>query len=217
MQRHFTITALPMLLLAAGLSAAPADEISLHTSAGGIRVTRDGQPWAEYLTHSGTKPIVWPIFGPGGQAMTRAFPMDASQQVTTDHPHHRSLWFSHGDVNGIDFWTESPGAGKPAPGILGRGTIVHRRFATMLSGAEAVLVSENDWLGPDGKKVCADRRRVTFAADGDSRRIDFTITLLADSGPVTFGDTKEGSFGLRVADGLRVERASEPGSSTAKA
>ena len=23
-----------------------------------------------------------------------------------DHPHQRSLWFTHGSVNGIEFWTE---------------------------------------------------------------------------------------------------------------
>jgi len=23
-----------------------------------------------------------------------------------DHPHHRSMWFSHGLVNGVDFWGE---------------------------------------------------------------------------------------------------------------
>ena len=28
-----------------------------------------------------------------------------------DHPHQRSLWFTHGKVNGVDFWSEIKGHG----------------------------------------------------------------------------------------------------------
>ena len=44
-----------------------------------------------------------------------------------------------------------------------------------------------------------------FVAD-ESRVIDFAITLTATEGPVTFGDTKEGSFGIRIAETMRVQR-----------
>src|SRR5581483_4008415 len=36
--------------------------------------------------------------------------------------------------------------------------------------------------------------------------IDFDITLKANDGSVTFGDTKEGMFGLRVASSMDVKR-----------
>ena len=39
-----------------------------------------------------------------------------------DHPHQRSFWFTHGNVNGVDFWSEIKGhgsiretAGRPSP------------------------------------------------------------------------------------------------------
>ena len=116
---------------------------------------------------------------------------------TKDHVHQRSCWFTHGEVNGIDFWTEMP---------TGRnGTIVHRKFVKIASGRQAEIVTENDWLGPSGKKVCEDRRHLAFGALGDARWINFDITLRASQGPVTFGDTKEGSFGLRVAQWLAVD------------
>ena len=38
------------------------------------------------------------------------------------------------------------------------------------------------------------------------RVIDFEITLKATHGPVTFGDTKEGMFGLRVASSMDVNK-----------
>ena len=28
-----------------------------------------------------------------------------------DHPHQRSCWFTFGNVNGVDFWSEEKGAG----------------------------------------------------------------------------------------------------------
>ena len=50
---------------------------------------------------------------------------------------------------------------------------------------------------------------MVFGGDGDARWIDFDIAIRATAGPVTFGDTKEGAFGLRVADAIRVD--SRPG------
>ncbi len=195
------MTAKPFIMIfVIVLAVAPllrATEVTAQRSEHGVTVKIDGHPFTEYVLQSGTKPILWPIFGPTGKRLTRAYPMQVKNTETKDHVHHRSLWFSHGSVNGIDFWTETP-AGKT-------GTIVHRKFVKIASGAKAQVVTENDWLSPAGKKVCEDLRCLTFGAWGDSRWIDFDITLRAGEGPVTFGDTKEGTFGLRVADSLRVD------------
>lgn len=37
------------------------------------------------------------------------------------------------------------------------------------------------------------------------RLFDFEVTVLATEGPVTFGDTKEGTFGFRVAQTMTVD------------
>jgi hypothetical protein len=170
-------------------------ELAATKTPQGVRVTIDGQLFTEYLIRSGAKPILWPILGPTGQPMTRAYPMGEAPNEKKDHIHHRSLFFTHGSVNGVSFWDEM---GK-------HGTTRHRRFVTVQGGPQAVVETENDWLGPDGKKVCEDRRRLTFGADGAARWIDFDITLLASVGPVKFGDTKEGTFGLRVAETMKVD------------
>jgi hypothetical protein len=173
-------------------------EVTAERCEHGVIVKIDGEPFCEYWTRSGAKPIVWPILGPGGIAVTRSYPMKTVPGEKADHPHHRSLWFTHGDVNHIDFWAESSKQGK-------LGVTVHREFVRVSSGVEATIVTRNDWIGPDGKKQCEDQRTLGFGVYPAGRYIDFAITLRASEGPVVFGDTKEGSFGMRVAETLRVD------------
>ena len=74
-------------------------EVTVETSPNGAMVKIDGQLFTEYLIDSGGKPILWPIIGPTGKPMTRAFPMKKDDpNEKKDHPHHRSMWFTHGDV-----------------------------------------------------------------------------------------------------------------------
>jgi hypothetical protein len=184
-----SVALMPSPLLAATVTA--------ERSEGGAVVKIDGQPFTEYLTLSGNKPILWPIIGPTGKPLTRDYPMAKEADETKDHVHHRSLWFTHGSVNGVDFWAEKPGAG----GIIER----HREFVRIESGPRAVIVTRNDWLGPDGKKQLEDERTLTFGVEGQTRWIDYAITLKATEGPVKFADTKEGTFGVRVAETMRVD------------
>src|SRR5262245_55248824 len=45
------------------------------------------------------KPFMWPLHGPGGVPITRAWPVDPNVAgETKDHPHQKSVWFCHGDV-----------------------------------------------------------------------------------------------------------------------
>jgi hypothetical protein len=50
--------------------------------------------------------------------MTRNYPMAKVPGEETDHPHHRSLWFAHGPVNGVDVWTERKNTGRHRPSGL---------------------------------------------------------------------------------------------------
>ena len=199
-----TLIALATIVLLPGFNAVSA-EITVERSEKGAVVKIDGQLFTEYLVRSGTKPILWPIIGPTGKPMTRDFPMRDRAGEKKDHPHQRSLWFSHGNVNGIDFWTEQ---GKV-------GTIKHLEFTKIAGGKPAVIATRNAWLAPDGRRVCEDQRVLHFDTDGDARWIDFDITLKAIDGDVVFGDTKEGTFGVRVAESLSVDAKRGGRSSTA--
>ena len=121
-----------------------------------------------------------------------------------DHPHQRSFWFTHGNVNGYDFWASDP-LNSPNPkfgkiGETGRGDRRRRPRPSACSGPR------DDWLGPDGKKLCDDERVFRFYDTEAARVIDVDVTIKATDGPVTFGDTKEGMFGLRLASSMDVKR-----------
>lgn len=182
-------------VFAPNLSAA--DKVSVTTGEGKVVVQFEGKPFAEYLEKSGTKPVLWPLIGPTGKEMTRAYPLrpDGGPGEKQDHVHHRSFWFDHGDVNGISFWDE----------MKGHGDIVHRSYEKVEGGDSATIITLNDWIGPDGKKVCEDRRIHIFGGDAETRWIDFEVVVTASEGPLVFGDTKEGSFGVRVAETMKEE------------
>ena len=160
-----------------------------------VGVLIDGKAVTEYVADDGPKPYFYPLIGPTGLSMTRGYPMKLIEGEKRDHPHHRSLWFTHGSVNKVDFWSELPGHGR----------IVETARTTVVGGpVVGVLRATDDWLAPDGKKVCEDERVVRIYPANKARVLDFEITLKASDGPVTFGDTKEGTFGLRVASSMDV-------------
>ena len=147
----------------------------------GLEVRVGERLFTRYLTRSGAKPILFPLVGPSGDEVTRGFPMrEATEQERNDHVHHRSFWFTHGDVNGLSFWHEQ----------ADHGVIVHREFAKRESGDPAVIVSRNDWLGPENKRFCSDMRTFRFFDNGVARWIDCEIEMKASDGDVRFGDTK---------------------------
>ena len=140
----------------------------------------------------------YPLLGPGGVNMSRSWPMKNDVEgEDKDHPHHRSLWFAHGAVNGIDFWAETPKAGK----------IQHDQFLEVKSGPDqGVIRSTCKWVAPDGKIICTDERTFrVFNRPGNERLCDFEITIKAPADrDVLFGDTKEGTMAVRVNEQLRV-------------
>jgi hypothetical protein len=178
--------------------------VTINPSDVGAIILADGQPFAEYRKRSGFQPAIWPIIGPTDKEMTRSYPVGPLLEgESQDHPHHRSLWFAHGSVNGLDFWTEFENATRQQDAE--HPVIAHRAFEKLeVDGDCAVLVAVNDWMHVK-TKVCEDVRTLRFGADEKIRWIDFQIELKATAGDVVFGDTKEGTFGIRVPETMKVD------------
>ena len=182
------------LLMTGWMAELSAQQLSLKQTDTGYEVSISGKLFAGYVTDQGGAPVVYPIVGPTGKNMTRDYPMEkAYEGVKADHPHHRSLWFAHGDVNKLDYW----GA---------KNKIVHQRFVKAeCDGTTALLVTDNDLIDGNNQVVCHEVRTIRFAVSGDTRIIDFDVTVTAEQEKVVFGDTKEGTFGIRVPEVLAVE------------
>jgi len=178
-------------------------DVTLRKLADRVRVEIDGELFTEYIYQGQPKPILYPVIGPHGVGMTRNYPMaDDVAGEAHDHPHHQSLWFTHGNINGIDFWSILEGAG----------TVQHAEFLRIESSPQhAVLRSTNRWLRPNGEVVCTDTRQLKFSADNGARTVDWQITMLASAGDLTFGDTKEGAMGIRTHPQLRLTASPDRG------
>jgi hypothetical protein len=182
------------LLIAVPLSA----QVDIQRSEGRISVTIAGQPFTTlFCGADSAKPYLDPLRSASGKIVTRRYPMETVPGESHDHPHHRGLWFSHGNVNGFDFWSNEPSqhGGKNA-------RIVLKRIGKISGGKESGVIDASfDWVDPQGKALLAESRSMTFYAEPGRRVIDFDITLTPVE-KVTFGDTKEGTFAIRLAPQL---------------
>jgi hypothetical protein len=167
-----------------------------------VDVMIDGKPFTAYMyPGSLQKPVLYPIRSAGGLVVTRGYPLEPRPGERADHPHHVGHWFNYGDVNGFDFWghsDETPAANK------GRmGTIVHKAIARVESGAErGGLAVTADWTVPDGSTLLREETTFVFSGAEGRRSIERSTKWTAADKPVTFKDTKEGAFGIRVARAL---------------
>ena len=162
-----------------------------------LRVEINSQLFTEYYFKDVPRPFCYPLLGPGSLPMMRNWPMKDVPGEDKDHPHHRSLWFTHGSVNGHDFWSEHKNFGK----------IVHDGFVEVASGKDVgVIKSRNKWVASDGTVICSDERTLRFYnRPATERMLDFEITVHASNGEVTFGDTKEGTMAIRLNETMRLK------------
>ena len=164
-----------------------------------ISVDVNGRPFTElFVKGEGvTKPYFHPLRSATGKIVTRRYPMEIVEGERQDHPHHRGLWFTHGDVNGLDFWTADPSREGDK-----YGTVELVEIGGVSSGEErGSLAATFDWKDPRGKALLREERTVYFYAHPSLRIMDLQIRLTGVE-KVKFGDTKEGTFAIRVAESM---------------
>jgi len=159
-----------------------------------VQICYNGRFYTEFYHGSETvKPYLGPIFSENGDRITR---LDFQEK---EHVHHRSIWISHGNVNGVDTWNEKAGV----HGRIRNHEICSAISSDVLSGFTAC----NTWTDYDGKPLLEERTAYRFYNTSASGRLfDIDITLTAAYGDVTLGETKEaGPLGVRVNNRLRVD------------
>ena len=147
------------------------------------------------------KPILYPLLTASGTPVTRGFPIKPREGERRDHIHQVGNWLNYGNVNGLDFW----GNGSEGKRNVNGGQIKHIGIEKLNGGiGEGSMITTAEWIAPDGKRLIAERTEFHFIAKGSTRIIDRITTLTSGSEAVTMKDTKEGSFGIRVARQLEL-------------
>jgi len=204
---------LPAIVLIVGLLFAT----SAFSAGGAVELTRkgdhvdvliDGEPFTTYYFSSDVaKPYFQPLRTAQGTILTRDFPI--GNAIPPEHlkdrslePHQRAMFFGHGNIDGIDFWGEAVFPQYSDDTVFGRAAF--RKLEEIRGGAESgALRAAFGLSGPEGRVIADEIQSFVFAGDQSTRWIDCEITLVANHGSdVTLGDTKEGTFGIRLANEL---------------
>ncbi len=88
------------------------------------------------------RPFFYPFNGPSGESLTRM-----GHPGAQNHDHHRSVWFAHNKVNGVDFWADPRPNGK-------FGRIRQKLWLAYADGdKEAIMATLAGWFDPDGVEI----------------------------------------------------------------
>lgn len=176
-------------------AADPRVYLDHDAESGTIQVTVRG----EHVTtlHYGDEvrtPFLWPLKAEGGVGVTRNYPMGTDEPASEDHPHHRSLFLTYGDVNGYDHWHNE--------------TIRTRKVETGKGEDHAWIRLHNEWLNREAEAVLRERQELRFYdTPAAARTIDVMSRLEAAYGDVRFGDDKEGLMAFRIRPEIQGNRA----------
>src|SRR5580704_5442092 len=123
------------------------------------------------------KPVLFPIYAPDGNLVTRGFPLAPRPGEPTDHPHHIGLWLNYENVNGLDFWNNSFAIPKDKKNKYG--WIRTRRITKIESGEKGLLQYQADWTDQHDLVLLKESTTFIFSSKGNESIIDRLTTLTA--------------------------------------
>jgi hypothetical protein len=205
---------LPFMLVITALLILPncskAEAVNFTRQGNNIKVEIGGKAFTTYTFDPKiSKAFLEPLRDANGVIVTRQLAVGNNIPPGHEHdkgfePHQRAMYFGHGDINGYSFWIEEAfnkyyTHSSPPP----YGRMVFRKIDEMRSGTSSgVIRATFDLEGPDRKPFAQENQEYKFSGDKDSRVIDCEFVIKAGKEPVKFGDTKEGTFAVRLAPEL---------------
>ncbi len=136
-------------------------------------------------------PFFYPLIGPSGGSLTRmGHPGDPS------HDHHRSVWFAHEKVAGVNFWSH---------GVAAR--VRQIQWLAYLGGDdEAVMAVRLGWFdGHDPRELLTqDLVAAVRPAEDGGTLLELQATFVPTGETLEFGRTSFGLLGVRVAESVSV-------------
>ncbi len=138
------------------------------------------------------RPFFYPFAGPSGASLTRM-----GHPGAENHDHHRSVWFAHHDVGGVDFWSDNTDAR------------VKQKFwyAYRDGDEEAIMASVAGWYDGAGKELMEqDVVAALMPMERGEYALEIQITVRPPAGAETveLGKTNFGFLAVRVAKTISV-------------
>ena len=161
----------------------PQDQVSFQID--GKEVTR----W--HFGADATRPFFYPLSGPRGVSLTRM-----GHPGAENHDHHRSVWFAHAKLLGIDFWSENTEA-----------RIRQQRWFVYDDGAdEARMAVELGWFdGHDPQPlVIQELIAILRPLKNGEYTLDLQSTFRPQAEVIEFQQSNFGFLAVRVAKSLSV-------------
>ncbi len=170
--------------------------VAFSTAEERVDVALGGNPFTSFhYEEKWDKPFLYPLRTASGTVVSRGYPIEPRPGEHSDHVWHRGIWWGHGVINGVDFWREQ---GRDKTGRL----VLKSPPRTEADS----LTADMSLQTPAGSSLGSVRQSYRFSGDESRRVIDATIEIRADQGvAVTFGDTEDGGFGIRLADPFRQD------------
>ena len=194
------LTPLGLVLLALSVRAASLEPVALTPLSDRVRIEIGGKLFSEYIFKGAHRPYLYPILAVDGTELNRDYPMKTPPGEDHDHVHHRSLWFAHSLVDGVDFWNEGS-----AGGDVPKGSILHDSTVQVASGQVGLIHTTNKWISDAGRLICTDDSVIRIRGTAEGRFLDYEVTLHAlPHEPLLIGDSKDGTIAMRLAQWMTL-------------
>jgi Methane oxygenase PmoA len=195
-------------MLASAILAAAS--VKVERSAHQIEIIIDGKPFTTYFfDREVAKPYLMPLRTASGAILSRPFPVKndvshADSKASSFEPHQRPLYFGHGDFDGLDFWQEPAFDSYYSDhGRQSYGHLVLKSIEEAASEGDVAKIRARFSLkDPSNRVIAEETQSFAFRGDSQTRVIDCEFVLYATAGPLDIGDTKEGTFGIRLGPEL---------------
>lgn len=134
------------------------------------------------------RPFLFPVLGPSGACLTRM-----GHPGAPNHDHHRSIWFAHNKLLGIDFWSEDTAARIRQTGWL-----------VLEDGPRAVMAVTLGWFDGHDPQPLLEQETILVLqplADGEYL-LDWQLRFTPRSAQLEFQQTNFGFLAVRVAKSI---------------
>ncbi len=143
-----------------------------------------------HFSNLAPRPYFFPVNGPSGLSLTRM-----GHPGAPNHDHHRSLWFAHSDLLGIDFWSESTAS-----------RIRQSQWYAIEDGPDSARIAfELLWTdGHDPQPLIKQDVFATLRTVPPGWTLELQSDFRSAADGVEFRQSNFGILGLRVAKSLSV-------------